>query len=145
MIVARPQKPLDFITEALSKPRARSVFVMGPSGCGRRETVQELSERMHWRSIHVSDLLKAEVAKGSDDGKRISECQKAFKEVDDDIVIRLLKLETDKYQASNESFFVEGFPRTKVQALSMQQLRLVPDKLIHLNINKSKAINALMQ
>lgn len=109
---------------------------MGPPGSDRREITQELADRLHWRSIHVGDMLKQEVSSKGPDGKRIEECQKAFKLVDDEIVIKLLKAEVEKCNASNESFFVEGYPRTKVQALSMQQLRIVPDKLIHLNVRK---------
>lgn len=144
LVVARPDKPLDFIQDALSKPRARSVFLMGAPGTEKREIAKELSDRLHWRSISVSDLLKTEVEKASDDGKRIAECQKAFKLVDDDIVIKLVKAEVQKCEAANESFFVDGYPRTKVQALSMQQLRIVPDKLIHLNVRKQKAVQSIM-
>lgn len=60
-------------------------------------------------------------------------------------MIRTLKAETDKCTAANESCFVEGFPRTKVQALAMQRLRIVPDKIINLNMARGKVMHALME
>ena len=39
--------------------------------------------------------------------------------VDDEIVIKLVKAEVDKCESSNDSYFIQGFPRTKVQALSL--------------------------
>lgn len=66
-----------------------------------------------------------------------------FVTVDDEIVIRLVKQEIDKLEANKESWFLQGFPRTKVQALSLQRLRIVPDKLIHLNLPQKAVVNKI--
>ena len=107
LIVARPDKPLDFIQEALSTPKskflqnfnrnillstvltvanlwiflflARRVFVMGPPGANRHEITLGLAEYFSWRYISTGDLIRKEIEKKSDDGKRIQECQSAFK------------------------------------------------------------------
>ena len=39
--------------------------------------------------------------------------------VDDDIVIDLVKKEVMKYEKDNANWIIEGFPRTKVQALAL--------------------------
>ena len=38
---------------------------------------------------------------------------------------------------------VQGFPRTKVQALSLQKMAIIPDKFINLNVTKSVALGSL--
>ena len=58
-------------------------------------------------------------------------------------MINLVKAEVDKYEANHESYFIQGFPRTKVQALSLQRLRIVPDKFIHLNIRQAQSLSKI--
>lgn len=38
---------------------------------------------------------------------------------------------------------VQGFPRTKVQALSLQKMAIIPDKFVNLNVTKSVAMASL--
>ena len=60
--------------------------------------------------------------------------------VDDDIVIKLVKGEIDRAEEAHQSWIITGFPRTKVQALSLQRLKVIPDKFIHLNIRAETSI-----
>lgn len=46
----------------------------------------------------------------------------------------------EKYESENQSWIIEGFPRTKVQALSLQKIGIIPDKFILLNVKKSTSI-----
>ena len=58
----------------------------------------------------------------------------------DDIVIKLVKGEIDRAEEAHQSWIITGFPRTKVQALSLQRLKVIPDKFIHLNIRAETSI-----
>lgn len=95
-----------------------------------------LSEYFHWKLISVKDLLQKEVSKKTDVGKRITECNQAFQYVDDQIVIDLVKKEVEALEAQQQSWIIQGFPRTKVQALALQQMGIVPDKFIHVNVKQ---------
>lgn len=46
-------------------------------------------------------MLTREEAKKTEDGKRISDCFKANKMVDDEIVVKLVKAEVDKAEEAN--------------------------------------------
>jgi len=65
--------------------------------------------------------------------------------VDDEIVINLVKTEIEKCEEQHQSWLVAGFPRTKVQALSLQRLKVIPDKFIHLSIRQSHSIQKKKQ
>jgi adenylate kinase family enzyme len=52
---------------------------MGPPGANRHEISLGLAEYFSWRYISTGDLLRKEVEKKSEEGKRIDECQKVFK------------------------------------------------------------------
>jgi adenylate kinase len=90
-----------------------------------------LSEHFSWGCISIGDLLKKEVSKKSEYGKAITESLKHYRYgnylnhtfnppiVDDNIVIDLVKKQIMQYEKDNQSWIIEGFPRTKVQALSL--------------------------
>ena len=52
-------------------------------------------------------------------GNKIQACWNQFKQVDDDIVIDLVRTEIEMLEKKQFSWMVQGFPRTKVQALSL--------------------------
>lgn len=43
------------------------------------------------------------------------------------------------------SWIVEGFPRTRAQALALQKLGIVPDKFVHLSINEGVSLARIRQ
>ena len=43
----------------------------------------------------------------------------------------------------HKSWIIEGFPRTKVQALSLQKNGIIPDRFILLNVERDRSIAQL--
>ena len=64
-------------------------------------------------------MLSREVANSTEKGMKIKACWDSFKQVDDDIVIDLVRTEIEMFEKKQFSWMVQGFPRTKVQALSL--------------------------
>lgn len=60
--------------------------------------------------------------------------------MDDQIVIDLVTKEIDACENDRQSWIIQGFPRTRVQALSLQKHGILPDKFIHLKINPNGSI-----
>jgi len=139
LVVNKPEDPLDFIVKSLSNQKSHRIFFMGMPGASKTENAMAIADYFQWRYISVADCLTREEAKKSEDGKRISDCFKQNKMVDDDIVIRLVKGEIDRAEEAHQSWIITGFPRTKVQALALQRLRIIPDKFIHLNIREESS------
>jgi adenylate kinase family enzyme len=55
-------------------------------------------------------------------------------------VIDLVKKQIMQYEKEGQSWIIEGFPRTKVQALSLQKIGVIPDKFILLEVKRSTSI-----
>ena len=53
-----------------------------------------------------------------------------FKLVHDDVVIDVLKKRVAECEKENKDYLIEGFPRTKVQALALGTMGIIPDKVI---------------
>jgi len=60
--------------------------------------------------------------------------------VSDDIVTELVQKEIKDCEANNKSWVIQGFPRTKVQALSLQKMGIIPDKFVCLKVKDSASL-----
>ena len=56
--------------------------------------------------------------------------------VDDEIVIDLVEKEISEFEKKSQTWIMQGFPRTRVQALSLQSMKIIPDRIINLEIEK---------
>lgn len=90
-MVARPEKPYDFILQKLAQAPIKRVFVLGAPGCSRRETSSSLSDYFQWKNISTGDVLRnvANDAKNKN-SKVVAEALANFKYVEDDIVIEAI-------------------------------------------------------
>ena len=73
--------------------------------------------------ISVGDLIQKEITKKSDFGKRIYESRKKYSYIEDEIVIELVKQHIDiceKDRQNYKGWILEGFPRTRLQAIALQ-------------------------
>ena len=133
LVLHRPDQPLDYLIQRLQKPKSRRVFMTGPPGASRKENDLALYDYFGWSCISVGDLLKKEVSKKSEHAAVIQEAFKLYRFVPDSIVIDLVKTQITA-AGEGQSFILEGFPRTQVQALSLQHLGVVPDKVILMEV-----------
>jgi adenylate kinase family enzyme len=60
-------------------------------------------------------------------------------------VIELIEKEIAHFERKCQSYIVQGFPRTKVQALSMQKMKVIPDKMMNINITKAAVIKRIRE
>ena len=60
--------------------------------------------------------------------------------VDDEIVIRLVEKEIRNYESKTMSWIISGFPRTRVQALSLQTMEVYPDRMINLTTSREESL-----
>lgn len=87
--------------------------------------------------MSVGELLHREIIKKSEYGKQILESMKTYSYVKDEIVINVVKNRIDELEKEQTSWIMEGFPRTRLQALALQEMRILPDKFIMLDVSNS--------
>ena len=117
---------------------------MGPPGSLRKEYSLSLADYFALPAcISVGDLLNKEINKKSEHGKKIAECRKSYSYVPDEVVMELVKRELQQYETEKKSWIMEGFPRTRVQALALQRMGIIPDKFIILEINNDETYNKI--
>ena len=65
--------------------------------------------------------------------------------VDDKLVIDEVKSRISHGTDDDTSFIVEGFPKNRVQALSLQKIGIVPDKFIMLNVSDAVSLEKITE
>ena len=98
----------------------RLVFI-GPPGSGKGTQAKRLQKRGF---LHVSsgDMLRAEIASGSERGRSIDAVVRSGGLVDDQILLEIV----DSYLSAHpdESVILDGYPRTVTQARHLANLRI---------------------
>jgi len=95
--------------------------MFGPPGSGKGTQSVTLAQKYNLLHLSTGDMLRAEIAAGSDLGKRMSAIMAAGELVPDDVVIDMI---AHKIDATREKagFIFDGFPRTVEQAVALQSM-----------------------
>ena len=113
---------------------------MGPPGSKRKEHVLTLGDNIEdfkYDHLWVGDVLSKEITKKSDIGLKIREARRTYSYPDDDIVIDLItkQIEQLENKENKRNWVIEGFPRTRRQALALSKMDFIPDCMILLDVN----------
>ena len=113
-----------------------NIVLIGMAGSGKGTQAKKIAEKYGLKHISTGDVLRAEVATGSDLGKKIKDFQDKGELVPTSIVVEALK----KYLADNNIF--DGFPRNLEQAKALDEFVKV-DLVIYLKIPDEVAVDRL--
>lgn len=130
LIILKPSDPLDYMIKRLQTPDTKRIFITGSAGVNRKEISLSLANHFGYEGISVGDILRKEVSKKLEIGKKIEPYIKSSRLVPDEIIIDLLKQELVRLEKSNQSYIVEGFPRNRVQAMFLKSVGILPDNVI---------------
>ena len=100
-----------------------------------------MQESVQLVCISVGDLLNKEIFKKSDYGKLIVESRKTYSYVKDEIVTELVKNQIEALEKEQKSWIIEGFPRTRQQALALLKMGIIPDKFFLLDVFHNLSID----
>ena len=118
-----------------------NIFLIGIQGCGKGTLVDGLKEYFDFNLISVGQLLREEVATGSDLGKKIDKLISAGNLVDIDTVMSTLSKKLNNLE--HEITIFDGFPRNLEQAEEIDKIMNV-DLVFHLVLSKEKAIDRIL-
>ncbi|ORY44410.1 ADK-domain-containing protein [Rhizoclosmatium globosum] len=91
------------------------IFVLGGPGSGKGTQCERLAKEFNLTHLSTGDLLRAELEKGSDIGKKCGDLMKEGKIVPMAIILGLLKAAINQ-NFDTPGFLIDGFPRAMDQA-----------------------------
>ncbi|KAJ8729703.1 hypothetical protein PYW08_001284 [Mythimna loreyi] len=120
------------------------VWVIGGPGSGKSEQARRISNMYGLNHLSVGEMLRAEVAKGSDRVRCFKSVMGRGGLVPNDVVLGLLK-EAVLQGAANGSkgFVIDGFPREKSQGLSFERFVAPASLILYLEASAETMFNKI--
>jgi adenylate kinase len=97
-----------------------NLILLGPPGAGKGTQAERLESDFHLPYIATGNMLRAAVAEGTDLGKQADEYMKSGDLVPDELIIGMI-LECVDDEKCNDGFLLDGFPRNRAQAESLDE------------------------
>ncbi|MHA1595492.1 MAG: adenylate kinase [Candidatus Baldrarchaeia archaeon] len=122
------------------------IILFGPPGAGKGTQAKKLSEVFGIPHIATGDILREEVARGTELGKLAKSYMDRGELVPDDIIIRIIE-ERLKREDCRNGFILDGFPRTMAQAEALddllRRLNIKLDAVINLEVSDDEVVRRL--
>lgn len=98
-----------------------NLVLFGPPGAGKGTQSEKLINKYGLIHLSTGDILRSEIARGTDLGKKAKEVMDRGELVSDDIVIGMIESKLDD-NPNAKGFIFDGFPRTAAQATALDDL-----------------------
>ena len=123
-----------------------NLILFGPPGAGKGTQAKFLVKKLNNFQISTGDMLRDEIKKDTEIGKKIINYMNDGKFVDDEIVNKLLEKIVFNPKKKNKLIF-DGYPRTINQAKNLDILlkksNQIIDYIFFLNVNKDSIIKRI--
>lgn len=96
-------------------------ILFGPPGAGKGTQAKLMAEKYNLHHVSTGDLLRKEIAQGTELGLQAKSLIEAGNLVDDSIVVKMIESEIESHPEVS-GFLFDGFPRTTRQADSLDAM-----------------------
>lgn len=107
------------------------IMISGAPASGKGTQCELIVEQYNLAHIATGDLLRAEVAAGTEAGKLAQEYMQKGQLVPNDVVVAMVK---NKLHAAPNGWLLDGFPRSLTQAEALEALDIHPQLFILLEV-----------
>ncbi len=109
-----------------------NILLLGPQGAGKGTQAKRISAEFDVPHVATGDMLRAEMAAGSDLGNRVKDVYDRGELVPDEVMIGLIRKRLAEEDTEN-GFVLDGFPRTMLReigrTLSVVFALQIPDEV----------------
>jgi adenylate kinase len=124
------------------------VIMLSPPGAGKGTHSRWLTSQTGAAHISAGDILRAEVARGSDVGREVASYTARGDLVPDDLIFRILAPAVVAAARDTGGYVLDGFPRTMPQALRAAQfgadVGLASNAVIYLTAPEEELVSRLL-
>ena len=123
-----------------------NIILLGPPGAGKGTQASRLVEQRNMVQLSTGDMLRAAVSAGTEIGLKAKAVMAAGELVSDEIVDGILSARLDQPDIAR-GFILDGYPRTAVQAASLDRLLeekgLSLDHVIELAVDEDALVDRI--
>lgn len=143
LLLALPAKPLDHLIQLLEKLPTPKIIIAGPPAGGKGTQCERIVERFGVVHISTGDILRDHTNRGTEFGKKAADYMSKGMLVPDDLIISLVRDRLSQDDVQQRGWLLDGFPRTRSQAISLQTAGIIPNVLLVLDVPDSAVIKRI--
>ena len=122
-------------------------LIFGPPGSGKGTQSVRLAEKFNLIHLSTGDMLRAEIAAGTDLGKKMSQIMSKGELVPDEVVIEMIAFKIDNSRDA-AGFLFDGFPRTVSQTEALEKMLnkrgMKIDSMLVLDVDHDELVKRLI-
>ncbi|CAA7404609.1 unnamed protein product [Spirodela intermedia] len=131
---ASPQSRPIVLATAKSEPL--KIMISGAPASGKGTQCELIKDKYGLVHIAAGDLLRAEVAAGTENGKQAKYYMEKGMLVPDEIVVNMVKERLLQPDAEENGWLLDGYPRSLSQAAALENLGIHPELFILLDVDE---------
>ncbi|RID59852.1 hypothetical protein BRARA_F03049 [Brassica rapa] len=109
-------------------------MISGAPASGKGTQCELITQKYGLVHISAGDLLRAEIASGSENGRLAKEHMEKGQLVPNEIVVMMVKDRLSQTDAEQNGWLLDGYPRSSSQATALQGFGFHPDLFIVLEV-----------
>lgn len=102
--------------------KGKNIVLLGPPGCGKGTQSAFLADRFGFYKLSTGDLIRAEIATGTDRGMNIKDIVESGRFPSDNVILDLIREKVDQLIAQGQGIVFDGVPRTLNQAHALDEM-----------------------
>ncbi|XP_054809406.1 adenylate kinase, chloroplastic isoform X2 [Prosopis cineraria] len=126
------------------KPEPPKIMISGAPASGKGTQCELITKKYGLVHIAAGDLLRAEIATGSENGKRAKEYMEKGRLVPDEIVVMMVKDRLLKPDSKENGWLLDGYPRSLSQATALKKFGFEPDLFILLEVSEDVLVERVV-
>ncbi len=124
------------------------LIMFGPPGAGKGTQAKTIQDRYELKQLSTGDMLRSEVASGSDLGQKLKAVMDAGELVSDDLIVEIIANCITEPECQ-KGFILDGFPRTVAQAEALDDMlvnmKREIDHVIVLNVDDEELVSRIIK
>ncbi|TYI83513.1 hypothetical protein E1A91_D05G298100v1 [Gossypium mustelinum] len=126
----------NFLVAASGKAEPLKVIISGAPASGKGTQCELITQKYGLVHIAAGDLLRAEVAAASENGKLAKEYMEKGELVPNEIVVMMVKERLLQPDSQQRGWLLDGYPRSSSQAAALEDYGIRPDLFILLDVSE---------
>ncbi len=122
-------------------------LIFGPPGSGKGTQSVRLAEKFNLMHLSTGDMLRAEIAAGTELGRKMSSIMSKGELVPDEVVIEMIAAKIDGTRG-RAGFLFDGFPRTVAQTEALEKMLnargMKIDSMLVLDVDHDELVKRLI-
>ena len=122
-------------------------LIFGPPGSGKGTQSVMLAEKFNLLHLSTGDMLRAEIAAGTELGLKMSRIMSKGELVPDEVVIEMIAVKIDSTK-DKAGFLFDGFPRTVAQTIALEKMLnergMKIDSMLVLDVDHDELVKRLI-